>query len=140
MDEIIITQAELPALNRERFAEELEELLGVAIAISAEMERGALIEAHITRVDGALFTKGQIAAVFEAAVQHDPTQLSAAQAIEKDRGSQRQSAAKILNQYDPAGLVNAVDAADSFDALRDASGQLAYLVAALAMIIRTQAS
>jgi hypothetical protein len=134
MNTITLTQGDIAAINPALLAEEVAAALGVEVSVQAVHERGRLVAASLARVDGVPFTQGQMEIVRAVIAHHDEALLSSAEWAEADRQRQRQSAARVLVQYDPAGIAASIDTADTFEALRSASGQLADLAMLLAVL------
>jgi hypothetical protein len=135
MNEITLKQGEIPAINPALLAEECAAALGIEVSVQATHEGGRLIAATLSRSDGAPFTQGQIEVVCALVTAHDESLLSTAEWAEEDRQRQRQTAARVLLQYDPAGIAASIDTADTFDDLRSAAGQLADLAMLLAVLV-----
>lgn len=56
---------------------------------------------------------------------------------ERREATQRAAAIRMLVRYDPEGIAAMIEQADTVEALIKAMGQLAHLVAALEVIVRT---
>ena len=125
--EIVLTAADVAAVNPERLLEELETTLGYEVLLTVHQNSGHLEEARIRRTDGQPFSHGDQAAVYAVAAAHDPEQLSSR---EQDSLNRRvaSDAAKIA-----LDAVDSVELRKLFDGIADP--ELAYLASVVADLL-----